>query len=190
MRILLRIAMSPDGSYDADVPNKTIYVSDGDLKLYQRAQDLAGGNLSAAIAKALRRYVDVEDGRREGFDEITVRVGPGAGRKVRFTGVLLGTWGSAASGGGEAIQVYRSRAAKFVIHVRRMPEWTTRDAEGKPGGWRSWLGIGTFSWAGTTGESTLEVVDTVDALREKIPPELFDLVATSARQPVVEDLDI
>ena len=60
--------------------------------LYQRAQDLAGGNLSSAIASALRRFVDVEEGRREGFDEIVVRVGPEPGRKVRFVGVLLGEW--------------------------------------------------------------------------------------------------
>jgi hypothetical protein len=42
------------------VPNKTIYVSEGDLPVFQRAQELEGGNLSAAIAGALRRYVDVE----------------------------------------------------------------------------------------------------------------------------------
>ena len=40
------------GSYDVQVPNKTIYVSDGDLPLYQRAQELAGGNLSSAISRA------------------------------------------------------------------------------------------------------------------------------------------
>jgi EXLDI family protein len=175
-----------DGSYDAQVPNKTIYVSDGDLPLYERAQELAGGNLSAAIAKALRRYVDTEYGRREGFDEVTVRVGPKAGRKVRFTGVLLGTWGNNTT----AINVYRSRSGKFVIHTQRTADWTSRDADGKPGGWRSWLGLGDFTYAGSTGESTLEVVDTVEALREKIPPELFDLVANSAKQPAVEDLDI
>jgi EXLDI family protein len=168
------------------VPNKTIYVSDGDLSLYQRAQEIAGGNLSAAIARALRRYVDVEDGRREGFDEITVRVGPKAGRKVRFSGVLLGTWGNNTT----AINVYRSRSGKFVIHAQRTPDWTSRDADGKPGGWRSWLGLGDFSWVGSTGDSTLEVVETVDELREKLPPELFDLVAAAARQPAVEDLDI
>src|SRR6266581_2750040 len=72
IRILLRMAASADGSYDDLVPNKTIYVSDGDLPLYQRAQELAGDNLSAAITAALRRYVDIEEGRREGFDEITV----------------------------------------------------------------------------------------------------------------------
>jgi EXLDI family protein len=182
--------VATDRSYDAQVPNKTIYVSDGDLPLYERAQEVAGGNLSAAIASALRRYVDVEAGRREGFDEITVRVGPGAGRKVRFTGALLGTWGNSTSGRAEIINVYRSRSGKFVIHIQRTPDWTTRDAEGRPGGWRGWLGLGNFSWLGTTGESTLEVVDTVDMLREKIPSELFDMVAASAQQPVVEDLDI
>ena len=168
------------------MPNKTIYVSDGDLGLFERAQELAGGNLSAAIAKALRRYVDLEEGRSQGFDEITVRVGPKAGRKVRFSGVLLGMWGSNTS----AVNVYRSRSGKFVIHTQRTPDWVSRDADGKPGGWRSWLGLGDFSWVGSTGDSTLEVVETVDELREKLPPELFEMVAIAARQPAVEDLDI
>jgi len=172
------------------VPNKTIYVSDADLPLYQRAQDVAGGNLSAAISAALRRYVDVEDGRREGFDEITVRVGPGAGRKVRFTGVLLGTWGSSQSSRAEIVNVYRSRSGKFVIHTVRTPDWSTRDAEGRPGGWRGWLGLGNYSWLGTTGEATLDVVATVDELRAKVPSDLFDMVAAVANQPAVEDLDI
>lgn len=172
------------------MPNKTIYVSDGDLPLFQRAQELAGGNLSAAIVRALKRYVDVEDGRHEGFDEVKVRVGPKGGRKVRFTGVLLGTWGSSAAGREEIVNVYRSRSGKFVIHRVRTPGWIHRDAEGRTGGWRSWLGIGEASWAGTTGDATLEVVETVDELAEKLPPELFELVAAVARQPVVEDLDI
>ena len=182
--------MKPDRSYDANVPNKTIYVSDGDLSLYQRAQEIAGGNLSAAIAQALRRYVDMEDGRREGFDQITVRVGPAAGRKVRFTGVLLGTWGNNSGARAEIVNVYRTRSGKFVVHTQRTPDWSTRDAEGKPGGWRAWLGLGTFSWLGTTGEATLDVVETVDELRAKIPPELFEMVAAVAKQPAIEDLDI
>ena len=124
------------------VPNKTIYVSDGDLPLYQRAQELAGGNLSAAIAAALRRYVDVEEGRREGFDEITVRVGPGTGRKVRFTGVLLGEWVNTSTSRVETFRVYRGRTGKFVLHIERQPDYTIVDAEGKPAGWRGYLGIG------------------------------------------------
>lgn len=181
--------MPSDRSYHADVPNKTIYVSDGDLDLYQHAQELAGGNLSAAITKALRRYVDVEDGRREGFDEITVRVGPGKGRKVRFTGVLLGEWYS-SHGRVENYRVYRGRTGKFVLHIERSADWTMVDADGKPAGWRGYLGIGNVSYGATPAESTLEVVDSLDALRPRIPPQLYDMVAGSARQPAIEDLDI
>lgn len=172
------------------MPNKTIYVSDGDLPVYRRAQELAGGNLSAAIAAALRRYVDVEEGRLEGFEEITLRVGPGKGRKVRFTGVLLGRWVTSEAGRVEHFRVYRSRTGKFVVHVERTPDWTARDADGKPSGWRSYLGIGVNSWGYTAGKSTLEVVESLEALRGKIPPELYEMVAGMGEQPALEELDI
>ena len=171
------------------MPNKTIYVSDGDLPIYQRAQELAGDNLSAAIAAALRRYVDVEEGRREGFDEIIVRVGPGKGRKVRFVGVLLGEWYSSQARV-ETFRVYRGRTGKFVLHIERSADWTMVDGEGKPAGWRGYLGLGNVSYGTTPGESTLEVVESLDELRERIPPQLYEMVAGSAQRPPVEDLDI
>ncbi len=142
------------------VPNKTIYVSDGDLPIYQRAQELAGDNLSAAIAAALRRYVDVEEGRREGFDEIIVRVGPGKGRKVRFSGVFLGEWVNTSYSRVETFRVYRGRTGKFVVHTERSPDFSVLNAEGKPAGWRGYLGIGEISYGSTPAESTLEVVET------------------------------
>lgn len=74
------------------VPNKTIYVSAADLALLQRAQEIAGGNLSAAIVRALRRMVEVEDASLEGFEETTVKVGAGKGSRQRFFGVLLAEW--------------------------------------------------------------------------------------------------
>jgi EXLDI family protein len=190
MRILLRIVSPMNRSYDAKVPNKTIYVSDADLPLFQRAQELAGGNLSAAISAALRRHVDVEEGLREGFDEIVVRVGPGKGRKVRFTGVLLGEWVNSSFNRVDTFRVYRGRTGKFVLHIERGPDYTMVDAEGKPAGWRGYLGIGNISYGSAPGESTLEVVGTLDELRERIPPQLYDMVAGSAQQPAVEDLDI
>jgi EXLDI family protein len=174
------------------MPNKTIYVSDDDLPLYQRAQELAGGNLSAALARALRRFVEVEEGRREGYDEIIVRVGPGAGRKQRFSGVLLGEWGHSTGRRVETFRVYRTRTGKFVVHVERSPDWnwTGMDAGSRQERWRAWVGVGAQSWGYTKGESTLEVVDSLEALREKIPPELYDMIADAAEHPAVEDLDI
>ena len=172
------------------MPNKTIYVSDGDLPIYERAQELAGNNLSAAISAALRRYVDVEEGKREGFDEIIVRVGLGKGRKVRFTGVLLGEWLNTSPSRVENFRVYRGRKGKFVLHVERSADYTVVDAEGKPAGWRGYLGIGNISYGGSPGESTLEVIGTLEELRDKIPPQLYDMVAGHAQRPAVEDLDI
>ena len=172
------------------VPNKTIYVSDGDLPIYQRAQQLAGDNLSAAIAAALRRYVDVEEGRLEGFDEIIVRVGPGKGRKVRFTGVFLGEWVNTSYSRVETFRVYRGRTGKFVVHTERSPDFSVLNAEGKPAGWRGYLGIGDISYGATPAESTLEVVETLDELFLRIPDKLYDSVARSIKHPAVEDLDI
>jgi EXLDI family protein len=178
------------GRYDAAVPNKTIYVSDGDLPIYQRAQELSGGNLSAAIAGALRKYVEVEESRRDGFDEIIVRVGPGKGRKVRFVGILLGEWVNTSSSRVDAYRVYRGRSGKLVLHTERSPAFTTVDADGKPAGWRGYLGIGNISYGSSPGESTLEVFESMDELREHIPTQLFDMVASAGRPTAIEDLDI
>jgi EXLDI family protein len=64
------------------------------------------------------------------------------------------------------------------------------DDEGKPAGWRGYLGIGSVSYGSSPGESTLDVIETLEELRERIPPQLFDMVAGSAQRPPVEDLDI
>ncbi len=172
------------------MPNKTIYVSDGDLKIYQRAQELAGGNLSSAIAKALRRYVDVQEGLKEGFDDVVVRVGVGTGRKVRFTGLLVGEWLDSRTKRAEHYRVWRGRRGKFVLHVERQPDYWMVDSEGKDAGWRGHLGIGDVRYGSAPKESTIEVLATVDELRDKVPPELFDMVSRAARQPTVEELDI
>jgi EXLDI family protein len=172
------------------VPNKTIYVSDGDLPIYARAQALAGGNLSAAIATALRRFVDAEESRSAGYDQVTVKVGIGAGRKVRFHANLVGEWTDTTRNRVEQFRVYRGRKGRYVLHVERSAEFWMEDAEGKPAGWKGYLGIGNIRYGGAPQESTLEVLDRLEDLRDKVPPELFDMVARSSRQPAIEDLDI
>ena len=174
------------------MPNKTIYVSDDDLPLYKRAQELAG-NLSSAISIALRKYVEMEEGKFEGYEEITVRVGRGTGRKQRFSGVLLAEGGRSSSSGYEAFKVYRSRTGKFVLHAdRRSQIKQNADDERYLTGWRSWVGNWSTdqSWSMAQGEATLHVVDTVEELRALIPDDLYQLVEEAAEQPAVEDLDI
>jgi EXLDI family protein len=174
------------------MPNKTIYVSDDDLPVYKRAQELAG-NLSSAISIALRKYVELEEGRLEGYDEITVRVGRGAGRKQRFSGVLLAEGGRSSRNGYEAFKVYRSRTGKFVLHADRRNYFAQgADDEQYLSGWRSWIGNWSSdqSWSIAQGDATLYVVDTVEELRELIPEDLYELVEEAANQPAVEDLDI
>jgi EXLDI family protein len=178
------------GSYDVDVPNKTIYVSDGDMPIYQRAQELAGDNLSAAIAAALRRFVDVEEGKRQGFDEIIVRVGPGKGRKVRFVGVLVGEWVNTSYSRVETFRVYRGRTGKFVLYVERSPDFSVLDEHGKPAGWRGYLGIGSLSYGSAPEERTVEVIGSLDELFLRIPSQLYDMVAGSSIDREVEELDV
>lgn len=172
------------------MPNKTIYVSDGDLPLFQRAQELAGGNLSAAIASALRRLVDVEESRREGFEEVIVRVGPGVGRKVRFMGILLGEWFDTSWSKADTYRVYRTRSGKYALYSERGPEFTTVDAQGKPAGWRGYLGIGNIGYGSAPRVAALDVFETPEDLRDRVPLGLYEMVIRAADRPAVEDLDI
>jgi EXLDI family protein len=174
------------------MPNKTIYVSDDDLPLYKKAQELAG-NLSSAISIALRKYVELEEGRLEGYDEITVRVGRGTGRKQRFSGVLLAEGGRSSKTGYEAFKIYRSRTGKFVLHADRRNQFVQGASDEQYlSGWRSWVGNWSSdqSWSMAQGEMTLHIVDTIEELRDLIPADLYGLVEEADKQPTVEDLDI
>lgn len=172
------------------VPNKTIYVSDGDLSLYERAQQLAGGNLSQAIAKALRRWVDAAEGAAEGYADVHVRVGLGNGRKVRFVAALVGEWRSTSMDRPERFRVFQGRTGRYVLHVERGPGYSAVDGSGKPAGWRGWVGTSDVTYSEFPKEATLDVFATLEELRDKVPAELFAMVERSARQPTVEDLDV
>jgi EXLDI family protein len=177
-------------SYNGGVPNKTIYVADADLPLFTRAQELTGDNLSATIVRALRRLVQVEEGRAEGYEEITVRVGTGAGRRQRFVGVLLVEWSRSTSDREERYRVYRSRSGKYLMHLKRSEEtvWTA-GPDGQAAGWRKYVATDQ-QWGTLPRSASLQVFDDLNQLRGQVPPELYVLVEAAAEQPVVEDLDI
>ncbi|WP_225725884.1 MULTISPECIES: EXLDI protein [unclassified Nocardia] len=179
------------------MPNKTIYVADDDLPLFQRAQELVGGNLSGAVVTALRRFIELEEGRQEGFDEVVLRVGRDGVRQVRFSGVLLGEWHDIDDKRVEHLKVYRSRKGKFVLHSQhsKWSDMATATATGAANqfNWRSWrdwgrmVGIGeTYDW----GDFTLDIADSIAELKDKMPGKLYRRVADLAEHPQIEDLDI
>ena len=189
------------------MPTKTIYVADADLPIFDRAQALAGDNLSATIVQALRRFVQARDPAQGTFAEIAVQVGDNgtyvtrrfygralARRQIRDRERSLAT----------VQTVYETAKSHFALHTATRPDWAAwssnrgrhrrrdrRDlgppgAEDQRGGWRD------FDW-GAFGESSafhLDVYDTVDELRQHIPPELFNAVDDALRGPDAEFLDI
>jgi EXLDI family protein len=174
------------------MPNKTIYVADADLALFQRAQDLTGDSLSATITQALRRLVDVEESKARGFEEVMVKVGSGKARRAqRFQGLLLAKEGRTTKEGRvETYRVYQGRTGRFVVHLDRTAGYRhTAGPDGKATGWRKHLAA-EQQWGELPATSTLEVVDELDALREKVPDTLYDIVAEAVSLPQVEDLDV
>lgn len=187
------------------MPNKTIYVSDDDLPLFERAQELAGSNLSSAIVRALRRFIELEEARQRGLDEITVLVGAsGSLKQKRFVGTRLARWFHKRTKGKgiEILNVYRTAGKRFALHTRTMPDWKEEfgdpDYVGDPKNWGIGNGIlqKIVSWGydwetfKESGEFMLEVFETLDELKARIPADLFKLVTQVTDGPEIEDLDI
>lgn len=168
------------------MPNKTIYVADGDLALFNRAQELAGGNLSQAISQALRRYVEVREAKMEGLQEITIKVGHGTFRRQkRFVGVPIAKWRHQPEGGRfESYTVYRTQKEKFAVEIRRGGDFNSIDWE-QAVNWED-----DYDPVEESKETTLEVYDTLEQLKANVPPELGAIVERSRAEPEIEDLDI
>jgi hypothetical protein len=73
------------------VPNKTIYVKEGDTELWERAERLAGGSFSGLITEALRRYVEEEEQKEQtGMESIEVDLwGP---EERPYQAAFVGRW--------------------------------------------------------------------------------------------------
>jgi EXLDI family protein len=187
------------------MPNKTIYVSDDDLPLFERAQELAGTALSAAIVRALRRFIELEEARQRGFDEITVMVNTqGAHRRKRFVGQRLIRWLQPTPNGKgtEILNVYRTAGKRYALHKRSMPDWEVSwgdpDFVGDPRNWG--LGNGLlkriaswgYDWEAfrESGDYSLQVFETLDDLKPHLSNALYTAVTQAMDGPEIEELDI
>lgn len=169
------------------MPNKTIYVAERDLPVYDRAQEVAGGNLSAAITQALQRYLEVNEADDHDLSEVSVSVGhAGMRRTKRFVGVAIARWQRNVEDGIlERYVVYRTARQRFAVHIRR--DWSPA-----PLPYDRDLDIPAPGPAGPTAPRPyrLEVYDTFGELGDHVPAELADLLEHDAAEPDVEDLDI
>ena len=118
--------------------NKTIYVKDEDLQLFEEAEKLGGDSLSGVIAEALRRFVDVKRAEVQGMQEYTLSVGvlrsQGADtRKVRFVGRLLAeaevltdqtsSSRSSRDDRGTDYKIYQTQAGRVLVWWKRWTRW-------------------------------------------------------------------
>ncbi len=171
------------------MPNKTIYVADADLPVFEQAQELAGNNLSATIVRALRRFIEVEEAKRARFSEITVETGDhGTLARKRFLGRELAKRRLRDATAGRIIHytVYQTAKGRFALYTRDTSDWTrwanrNWSKAWKDQDWTAWLEASTFR---------LDVYETLEALREHVPPELTAAAEMALRGEDIEVLDI
>ncbi len=195
------------------MPNRTIYVADADLPIFEKAQELAGDNLSATIAQALHRFVESVEAREKGFEEVTVKVGKIAPSYKRFRGRLLAKGhvrepddsfrvsinkhGSKAMASEQndardiSYRVYQTAKGKLALYVRNLPNWNYW-SNPKSWSYRNYEHTDWTNWSQEEQEFRFEVYETVEQLQGNVPQELYEAVSQALRGGPngVEFLDI
>jgi EXLDI family protein len=190
------------------MPNRTIYVADADLPIFEKAQQLAGDNLSATIVQALRRFVESEEARASGYQEITITVGKGKPYlQKQFRGRLLIKRRLALSSKARvlSLEVYQTIHGRFALYSRNLPNWDWsssgwskqhqkhRHTHGGNWDWdwdRDWS-ISGWGEAYEPEERRLDVFENLEALKETIPEEMYESIMRYLQQgDEIEFLDI
>jgi EXLDI family protein len=186
------------------MPNRTIYVADADLPIFEKAQKLTGDNLSAAIAQALRYYVEREEARRSGFEEITVKVGKGRPYLTKqFRGRLLAKRRIRIQNETRLLTlvVYQTAKGRFAVYTKntanwsdwsKSSKWSKKSASGSDWNWDWDYDWSNYDWSSSSedDEHRLDVYDTQDDLKDNIPEELYESIVRYNNGEDVEILDI
>jgi EXLDI family protein len=102
------------------MPNKTIYISQNDVPVFEQAQQIAGEALSSVIAKALREYVARHQERDKGMKEVSVKVGAkGSEREQRFIASYLGKWKGLSEDKAWWLEagIYRTQKGNWAVYL-------------------------------------------------------------------------
>ena len=194
------------------MPNRTIYIADADVPLFEKAQKLAGDNLSAAIAYALRAFVEREEALQSGYEDITVKVGKGHPYiQQQFRGRLIAKRHIRMANEARMLtmNVYQTAKGRFAVYTRNQPNWSgwshrwsSKKSHIVPGkGWDVDVDVdvngpqknqSSYDWSAyyEDVEMRLDVYDSLDDLKENIPEELYDAITRYLRGGEVEFLDI
>jgi EXLDI family protein len=182
------------------MPNRTIYVADVDLPIFEKAQKLAGDNLSAAIARALHYFVEREEAKRSGFEEITVKVGKGRPYLTKqFRGRILAKRRIRVQNGTRILTliVYHTAKGRYAIYTKNTANWSDWSQSSKWSrkstvDWDWDYDSSNYDWSSyfEDDEHRLDVYDTLDDLKDKIPEEFYESIVKYMSEEDVEILDI
>ena len=167
------------------MPNKTIYVSNDDQQVFEKAQELAGDNLSSVIVRALKELISLSELRRKGMKEIVVQVGTkGLQQEKRFNGRLVIKWqGAGDHNDWYAARVFITGKGQWAVELTKQPNlevFRQRDF------WR------TADYFEYTADTQLHVYATPAEAKGELPSALIKLMqqAQSKDDAPVEYLDI
>lgn len=180
------------------MPNKTIYISDEDLIVFEKARELSNDNLSAVIIDELRHYIDMAEHKSKGYEEIVLNVKKlGILHRKKFIGRKL-AWDSTTEGNFALLKniqtVYETAKGKFVLYIAIFPDW--RDLFGvqnleaiTPEMMKSHK-LSDYSHFTEKMEYKMEIYDDLEALKKVISKKLADEVVNALKPKDVEFLDI
>lgn len=164
------------------MPNKTIYVPDADLQVFDQAQKVSGNNLSATIVQALRFFIKIGEGK--GFEQVDVSEGEnGFYRRKRFIGRELasaGVYDDAAERSTNFVvyETVHGRYAVLITEEKKIPleqsierELEKRIIERLAGEDKRSIQISKEEEVPDVRR--LEVYDSIDMLAGRVPDDLY-----------------
>ncbi len=169
------------------MPNKTIYVSDDDLTLFEEAKNLAGEALSSVISRSLKEYVARNRKHTKGMKEISVEVGTHrAEREQHFVGQEITTWQGFSNDKEWYMKatIYKTQKNNWAVYLTHVCKASLLLDK------RKWKESGDYLINPKHAELIVGIK--VTDFTEKIPSDLYDLLKdlTEQTEKPIEYLDI
>jgi EXLDI family protein len=169
------------------MPNKTIYVSDKDVLLFEQAKEIAGEALSSVIVRALKEFVSRNQELKKGMKEVSLKVGiNGIEREQRFIGSWVGEWRGFSDDKVWYMKavIYRTQKENWAVLLETICKASLLTDK------KGWKESGDYLI--NAKKSVLLIAKTPQELRETLPEELYHALqdhAVKTENPI-EYLDI